>query len=70
MLWRSTCCSFLEMCFRKKITYVFRLDKKLLTMRVVRYWNELPRDIVDVQSLVAFKDRLFGRLDRTLSNLP
>lgn len=57
MLWRSTCCSFLEMCFRKKITYVFRLDKKLLTMRVVRYWNELPRDIVDVQSLVAFKDR-------------
>ena len=45
----------------------FRLDvrKKFFTMRVVRYWKMLPRDIVDAPSLEVFK----ARLDGALSNL-
>ena len=34
-------------------------------MRVVKQWNRLPREVVDVSSLVTFKIRL----DRALSNL-
>ena len=33
-------------------------------MKVVRHWNRLPRDAVDVLSLEAFK----ARLDVTVSN--
>ncbi|KFP13117.1 hypothetical protein Z169_03349, partial [Egretta garzetta] len=45
----------------------FRLDirKKFFTVRVVRHWNGLPRDIVKAPSLEAFK----ARLDGALSNL-
>ena len=45
----------------------FRLDirKKFFTVRVVRHWNRLPRQVVDVPSLEAFK----ARLDGALSNL-
>jgi len=45
----------------------FRLDirKKFFTMRVVKHWNRLPRDIVEAPSLETFK----ARLDGTLSNL-
>jgi len=45
----------------------FRLDirKQFFTMRVVRHWNRLPRDVVDAPSLEAFK----ARLRRVLSNL-
>ena len=45
----------------------FRLDirKKFFTVRVVRYWNELSKDVVDAPSLEMFK----ARLDGTLSNL-
>ncbi|KFP21830.1 hypothetical protein Z169_04899, partial [Egretta garzetta] len=45
----------------------FRLDirKKFFTMRVVKYWNRLPREVVEALSLEAFQ----ARLDGALSNL-
>jgi len=41
------------------------IKKKFLTMRVVKYWNRLPREGVDSPSLETFK----VSLDRALSNL-
>ena len=45
----------------------FRLDirKKVITLRMVRHWNRLPREAVDAPSLEAFK----ASLDGSLSNL-
>ncbi|KFR06264.1 hypothetical protein Y956_15613, partial [Nipponia nippon] len=45
----------------------FALDirKKFFTVRVVKHWNWLPREVVDAPSLETFK----GRLDGALSNL-
>ncbi|KFP13489.1 hypothetical protein Z169_04964, partial [Egretta garzetta] len=44
-----------------------RLDirKKFFTMRVVKHWNRLPREVVEAPSLGTFK----ARLDGALSNL-
>jgi len=46
---------------------IFRLDirKKLFTMRVMKHWHRLPRDVIDAPSLETFK----VRLDGALSNL-
>jgi len=45
----------------------FRLDikKKFFTMRVVKPWHRLPREVADAPSLETFK----ARLDGALSNL-
>jgi len=45
----------------------FRLDirKKFFTVRVVKHWNRLPKEVMDAPSLEMFK----ARLDGVLSNL-
>ncbi len=45
----------------------FRLDirKKSFTVRVMKHWQRLPRDVVDAMSLETFK----VRLNRALGNL-
>jgi len=45
----------------------FRLDirKKFFTMRVVKHWTRLPREVVTAPSVEVFK----ARLDDALSNL-
>ncbi|KFQ92753.1 hypothetical protein Y956_05380, partial [Nipponia nippon] len=46
----------------------FRLDimKKFFTMRLVKHWNGLPREVVDAPSLETFKDRLDGALSNLI----
>ncbi|KFQ48924.1 hypothetical protein N333_02356, partial [Nestor notabilis] len=39
--------------------------KKFFTMRVVKHWHRLPREVVDAPSLETFK----ARLDVVLGNL-
>ena len=38
------------------------IRKKSFTVRVVRHWNRLPREVVDAPSLETLKVRLDGAL--------
>jgi len=42
----------------------FRLDirMKFFTVKMVRHWNKLPREVMDAPTLEAFKARLDGAL--------
>ena len=42
------------------------IRKKFFVMRVVRHWNRFPREVVDAQSLEAFKVRLNGALSNVM----
>jgi len=46
----------------------FRLDirKKIFTVKVVRHWNRLLREVVNAHSLEAFKARLGGALNNLI----
>ena len=46
----------------------FRLDirQKFFTMRVMKHWNRLPREVVEAPSLEAFKARLGGALSNLI----
>ncbi|KFQ65891.1 hypothetical protein N334_01793, partial [Pelecanus crispus] len=39
------------------------IRKKSFTMRVVKHWPRLPREVVDAPSLETFKVRLEGALN-------
>ncbi|KFQ63913.1 hypothetical protein N334_08064, partial [Pelecanus crispus] len=45
---------------QKEGGFGLRIRKKFFTMRVVRPWDRLPREVVDVLSLEVFKVRLDG----------
>ncbi|KFP12478.1 hypothetical protein Z169_06296, partial [Egretta garzetta] len=46
----------------------FRLDirNKFFTLRVVKHWNRLPREVAEAPSLEAFKTRLDGALSNLI----
>ena len=53
-------------CFKpKEGRFRLSIRKKSFTVRVVRHWNRLPRDVVDVPSLETFR----VRVAQALSNL-
>ena len=45
--------------------FILDIRKTFFTVRVVRHWDRLPSEIVDVPSLEAFQ----ARLDGAVSNL-
>jgi len=46
----------------KKVRFISDRRKKFFTMKIVRHWNRLPQEAVDVLFLEAFKARLDGAL--------
>ena len=53
---RDNCFKLKESKFRQGI------KKKFFTVRMVRHWNRLPREVVDVLSLEEFQVSLDGSL--------
>ncbi|KFQ16236.1 hypothetical protein N330_05346, partial [Leptosomus discolor] len=49
----------------KEGTFQLAIRKKFFTMRVMRHWHRLPREVMAASSLEVFK----ARLDGALSNL-
>ena len=49
----------------KRVDLDLNTRKKFFTVRVVRHWNRLPREVVDAHSLELSE----ARLDGALSNL-
>jgi len=47
---------------RKKDKFRLDIRKKFFTMRMVKHWNGLPREVLDAPSLATFKVRLNGAL--------
>ncbi|KFQ85732.1 hypothetical protein N337_12628, partial [Phoenicopterus ruber ruber] len=46
--------------------FILDIRKKFLPMRVVKYWNRLPREVVDAPCLGVFKARLDGALSNVV----
>ena len=42
------------------------MRKKFFTVRVVKHWHRLPREVVDAPSLETFKVRLDGALSHLM----
>jgi len=49
----------------KEDRFILNMGKKFFTVRVVRHWHRLPREVLNAPSLEVFK----ARLDGALSNL-
>ncbi|KFZ52794.1 hypothetical protein N338_03360, partial [Podiceps cristatus] len=50
----------------KQGTFRLEIRKKFFTMRVVKHWNGLPREVVEAPSLETFKPRLDGALSNLI----